>query len=163
VGAAGGRLRFWDGSALLALAVREPASAKVEPLLQRDPEMAFWWGAPLEWWGALLAAQRQEKISAADLQKAKGVLDHLRARGFEVQPTEELRARALRILSVHTSVHPLRAAEALELAAALIWCRERPQGAGFVSLHPPLRLAAALEGFRVLPYADEVHAPDPEP
>jgi hypothetical protein len=157
VGAAGGRLRFWDGSALLALAVREPASEKVERLLQRDPEMAFWWGAPLEWWGALLAAQHQEKISAADLQKAKEVLDHLRARAFEVQPTEELRARALRILAVHTSVHPLGA------AAALLWCRERTHGVGFVSLHPPLRLAAALEGFRVLPYADEVHAPDPEP
>jgi hypothetical protein len=138
--------------------VREPASERVEPLLQRDPEMAFWWGAPLEWWQALLAAQRRQTISAADLQKAREVLDHLRARGFEVQPTEDLRARALRLLAVH----PLKAADALELAAALIWCRERTQGAGFVSLHPPLRLAAAMEGFRVLPYADEVHAPDPE-
>ncbi|HSU83888.1 MAG TPA: hypothetical protein VLR69_15820 [Thermoanaerobaculia bacterium] len=138
--------------------MREPASEKVEPLLQRDPEMAFWWGAPLEWWEALLAAQRRQTISAADLQRAREVLDHLRARGFEVQPTEDLRARALRLLAVH----PLKAADALELAAALIWCRERTQGAGFVSLHPPLRLAAAMEGFRVLPYADEVHAPDPE-
>ncbi|MFL6237329.1 MAG: hypothetical protein ACJ76N_29660 [Thermoanaerobaculia bacterium] len=139
--------------------MREPASERIEPLLQRDPEMAFWWGAPLDWWEALLAAQRRGRISAAGLQKAKEVLDHLRARGFEVQPTEELRARALRILSVHT----LRAAEALELAAALVWCRERTHGAGFVSLHPPLRLAAALEGFRVLPYSDEVHAPEAEP
>jgi len=138
--------------------VREAASAKVEPLLQRDPEMAFWWGSPLGWWESLLAAQRQGRISAAGLQQARGVLDHLRTGAFEVQPTEELRARALRLLAVH----PLRAAEAVELAAALIWCRERPHGAGFVSLHPPLRLAAALEGFRVLPYADEVHAPDPE-
>ncbi|HET9209441.1 MAG TPA: hypothetical protein VFR03_03550 [Thermoanaerobaculia bacterium] len=126
--------------------------------MQRDPELAFWWGTPLEWWEALLAAQRRQTISAADLQKARGVLDHLRARGFEVQPTEDLRARALRLLSVH----PLKATDALELAAALIWCRERTQGAGFVSLHPPLRLAAAMEGFRVLPYADEVHVPDPE-
>jgi predicted nucleic acid-binding protein len=158
VGAAGGRLRFWDGSALLALAVREPASERVEPLLRRDPEMAFWWGAPLEWWKALLAAQRRQTISAAQLPTARELLDHLRARGFELQPTDDLRARALRLLAVH----PLKAADALELAAALIWCRERTQGAGFVSLHPPLRLAAAMEGFRVLPYADEVHAPDPE-
>jgi hypothetical protein len=87
------------------------------------------------------------------------VIDHLRARAFEVQPTEEVRARTLRILSVHV----LKAAAALELAAALIWCRERTHGVTFVSLHPPLRLAAALEGFRVLPYADEVHAPEEEP
>lgn len=125
--------------------------------MQRDPDLAFWWGAPLQWGEALLAIQRQKRASPADLQKARTVLDHLRARAFEVQPTGDLRARALRILSVH----PLRAADALELAAALVWCRERTQGSGFVSLHPPLRLAAALEGFRVLPYADEVHEPEP--
>jgi hypothetical protein len=139
--------------------VREPASGKIEPLLQRDPDVAFWWGAPLECGEALLAARRKERISAADLQNARTVIDHLRSRAFEVQPTDELRARALRILSVHE----LSAAGALELAAALIWCRERTQGAGFVSLQGALRLAAALEGFRVLPYADEVHAPEPAP
>ena len=120
--------------------------------------MALWWGAPLEWTGALLAAQRKEKISAADFQRACVLLDHLRARAFEVQPTTEVRARALRILSVHV----LPAAAALELAAALIWCRERTHGAGFVSLNEPLRLAAAREGFRVLPYAGEVHEPEPD-
>jgi uncharacterized protein len=139
--------------------VREPASERIEPLLQRDADLAFWWGAPLECGEALLAAKREERISAGDLEKARTVIDHLRARAFEVQPTEEVRARALRILSVH----PLKAAPALELAAALIWCRERTHGAGLVSLHPPLRLAAVLEGFRVLPYADEVHAPEPDP
>lgn len=138
--------------------MREPASERIEPLLQRDPEVAFWWGAPLECGEALLAAHRKERISAGDLQKARSVIDHLRARAFEVQPTEEVRARTLRILSVHV----LKAAAALELAAALIWCRERTHGVAFVSLHPPLRLAAALEGFRVLPYADEVHAPEEE-
>jgi hypothetical protein len=138
--------------------VREPASGKVEPLLQRDPDVAFWWGSPLACNEALLAAKRKKRISAADLQSARTVIDHLRARAFEVQPTDELRARALRILSVHE----LSAAAALELAAALIWCRERTHGVGFVSLQSSLRLAAALEGFRVLPYADEVHAPDPE-
>ena len=143
----------------MALAIREAASEKVEPLLQRDPDLAFWWGAPLHCVGSLLAAQRGERLTAADLLKARSVLDHLRSRAFEVQPTEEVRARALRILAVH----PLDVSSALELAAALVWCRERTHGAGFVSLYPPLRLAAALEGFRVLPYADEVHAPDPEP
>lgn len=138
--------------------VRGPSTERVEILLQRDPEMAFYWGAPLECASLLVAAQRQQRISPADLQKARNVLDHLRHLAFEVQPTEVVRARALRILSVHA----LRAAAALELAAALIWCKERTQGAGLVSLNEPLRLAATLEGFRVLPYADEVHEPDPE-
>jgi hypothetical protein len=138
--------------------VRESASAKVEPLLQRDPEVALWWGAPIQCAEALMSAQRRERVSHADVQKARALIDHLRTRAVEVQPTEVVRARALRILSVHS----LRAASALELAAALIWCQERTHGASFVSLDEPLRLAAALEGFRVLPYADEVHEPEPD-
>ena len=138
--------------------VREPAAEKVEPLLQRDPEVALWWGAPIECAGALMNAQRRERISHADVQKARALIDHLRARAVEVQPTEAVRARALRLLSVHA----WRAAAAFELAAALIWCQERTQGVSFVSIDEPLRLAAALEGFRVLPYADEVHEPEPD-
>lgn len=120
--------------------------------------MALWWGAPIECASALLNAQRRERMSPADFQTARELIDHLRERAVEVQPTEAVRARAWRILSVHT----LRAATAFELAAALIWCQERTHGVDFVSLDGPLRLAAALEGFRVLPYADEVHEPEPD-
>lgn len=83
------------------------------------------------------------------------MIEHLRARSYEIQPTGEVRARAARLVSAH----PLEADQALELAAALAWCGQRPRGTGFVSLDSPLRLAAAIEGFRVLPYADEVHEP----
>lgn len=136
----------------------EPTSGKLETLLKRDPEVALWWGAPLECSSALLDAQRRKRISETDLFKARSVLEHLRARAFEIQPGEEVRARALRILSLHK----LRVAAAWELAAALIWCRERTQRADFVSVDESLRLAAVLEGFRVFPYADEVHEPDPD-
>ena len=138
--------------------VRDPVSARVEPFLERDPEIALWWGAPLECAGALANAQRRERISPADFQKARALIDHLRETAVEIQPTEVVRARALRILSVHA----LRAGAALELAAAFIWCQERTHDVGFVALDEPLRLAAALEGFRVLPYAGEVHEPEPE-
>lgn len=155
MGAAGGRLRFWDSSALLALAAREVASEKMDFLLQRDPEVAFWWGAPLACLTALADAKRRERISGLGFDRGRAVIDHLRSRSYEIQPTGEVRARAARLVSVH----PLKADQALELAAALLWCKERTNGAGFVSLDSSLRLAAALEGFRVLPYADEVHEP----
>ena len=157
MGAAGGRLRFWDSSALLPLAVREPFSADVETLLERDPEMAFWWGAIPECIGGLAEAKRCERLTDAGFEKARSLIDQLRVRAFEIQPSEEVRARALRILTVH----PLRADRALQLAAALVWCREHTHRVSFVSLDEPLRLAAAREGFRVLPYAGEVHEPEP--
>ena len=66
-----------------------------------------------------------------------------------VQPGDELSSKALRLLGVH----PLRAADALQLAAALLWAREIPGGRDFVCLDERLRTAAILEGFHVLPAA----------
>jgi hypothetical protein len=48
-------------------------------------------------------------------------------------------------------MHPLRAADALQLAAALIWVEEQPHGESFVSLDPRLRDSAAREGFTLVP------------
>jgi hypothetical protein len=157
VGAAGGRLRFWDSSALLSLAVRDPSTEWIEPLLQRDPDVALWWGAVLGCFDTLADSWRRQRVTDDGFERAKGLILHLQDRAFEIQPTRELRARAARLLNVH----PLRADRALELAAALVWCREQTGGMDFVCVEPGLRLAAAREGFRVLPYAGEVHAPEP--
>lgn len=129
----------------------------MEILLRRDPEVAFWWGAPLSCLSTLAAAKRRERLSDLGFERGRALLDHLRSRSYEIQPTGEVRARAARMVIVHS----LEADQSLELAAALAWCGERARGMGFVSLDSPLRLAAALEGFRVLPYADEVHEPEP--
>jgi uncharacterized protein len=137
--------------------VREPFSAEIEALLDRDPELAFWWGAIPECVGGLAEARRCERLTDAGFEKARILIDQLRVRAFEIQPSEEVRARALRILTVH----PLRAGRALQLAAALVWCREHTHQIHFVCLDESLRLAAAREGFRVLPYAGEVHEPEP--
>ena len=137
--------------------MREPFSECLDRLLQRDPEVALWWGAILDCVEALVEVRQRQQVTEAGFEKARVLIDRLRAHAFEIQPSEEVRARALRILTVHS----LRTGRALQLAAALVWCREHTQGVGFVSLDEPLRLAAAQEGFRVLPYAGEVHEPEP--
>jgi len=53
-------------------------------------------------------------------------LDYMRSRWNEVQPTEEVRERAERLLRIHK----LRAADALQLAAALVWCDGAPARSG---------------------------------
>ena len=58
-----------------------------------------------------------------------------------------VRAQAARVLRLH----PLRAADALQLAAELIWCQGDPVRNGFVCLDQRLREAARREGFTVLP------------
>ena len=49
------------------------------------------------------------------------------------------------------AVHPLRAADGFQLAAALLWSRGETAGRHFVSFDQRLREAARREGFAVLP------------
>lgn len=64
-----------------------------------------------------------------------------------VAPSGALRDRASHLVAVH----PLSAADALQLAAAFVSSEATPRGEGFVTLDDRLRTAARSEGFAVLP------------
>jgi len=63
----------------------------------------------------------------------------------EVLPSEPVRAMAQRLLRLH----PLRAADSLQLAAAIIASEQDPPSLDFVSLDERLNAAAGREGFRL--------------
>lgn len=65
----------------------------------------------------------------------------------EIPPTDELRASAVRLLDIY----PLRAGDALQLAAALTAAAGDPASVGFVCLDDRLAEAAKQEGFSILP------------
>lgn len=138
---------FWDSSALVPLLVPEPQSAALAALIAGDKEATIWWGTPLECHFALHRRHREHPLPPADMsgaiERIRTVVEH----ADTVSPSDELRRRAARLLAVH----PLRAADALQLAAALLWCEEQPHTEGFVSLDERLRDAAVKEGFTVLP------------
>jgi predicted nucleic acid-binding protein len=88
------------------------------------------------------------KIKSSDSGLTKEAVLNALAKGWsEVLPSELFRQRAERLLSIH----PLRAADAFQLAAALIWAEEAPQGLKVVCLDQNLREGAFKEGFTVLP------------
>jgi len=64
-----------------------------------------------------------------------------------VAASQEVRRLAVRSVRIHQ----LRAGDALQLAAGLLWAEDRPGGREFVSLDDRLAEAARLEGFSVLP------------
>ncbi len=138
-------VRFWDTSAVLPLLVDEPGTPIVRPLLQGDEGMAVWWGSRIECVSALARRQRERQLTLKAVRDAKRVLQALAKAWSEIQPTETVRKRAERLLGVHV----LRAADALQLAAALLWCRDDPEGHEFVCLDSRLSTAAAAEGFMV--------------
>lgn len=142
-------MRFWDSSAIVPLLVREPHSADARALLREDERILVWWATPVECASALRRLERQQAIAASDLAPALRLLTSLGGSWSEIVPAHPVRTHAQRLLAVH----PLRAADALQLAAALVWRGQDPAGADFVSLDDRLRDAAIREQFSVLPRA----------
>lgn len=74
-------------------------------------------------------------------------IEESKDKSTEVQPSNMVRQRAERLLMVHS----LKAADSLQLAAALTWAEEVPKGLHLVCLDQNLREAALKEGFSLLP------------
>ncbi len=140
-------MRFWDTSAIVPLLVAEPESGTMKALAGEEGDLVTWWGTRAECVSALGRGRREGALSGADVTNARALLNHLSNNWAEMQPTQRLRALAERFMDAH----PLKAADAMQLAAAFRWAAERPRGYEFVSLDGPLRRAAAAEGFTVLP------------
>jgi hypothetical protein len=140
-------MRFWDSSAIIPLCLKEKASEAVKGLMKDDEDIVVWWTTYIECLSALSRRQREGVFTSGDAAKARAVLSALAAAWSEVQPTEMVRVRAERLLSIH----PLRAADALQLAAALVWAQETPRGLDFVCLDQNLRESSLKEGFSIKP------------
>ena len=140
-------MRFWDSSAIIPLCLKEKASEAVKGLMKDDEDIVVWWTTYIECLSALSRRQREGVFTSGDATKVRAVLSALAAAWSEVQPTELVRVRAERLLSIH----PLRAADALQLAAALVWAQETPRGLDFVCLDQNLRESSLKEGFSIKP------------
>jgi len=140
-------VRFWDTSAIVPLCVTEPASTKVRRLVEEDPSMVVWWATRVECLSAFARRRRDGLLGAPAEAQSRQVLLALAGGWSEVIPNERLRQRTERLLSLHA----LRAADAFQLAAALLWSRGETSGEAFVSFDERLREAAGREGFRILP------------
>lgn len=142
-------MKFWDASAIVPLLVAEPTTRPVQALAGRDPEMLVWWGSEVECSSAL---SRLERAAALDVKAASLAFDRLKqlAAGWhEIEPSEIVRETAVRFLRVH----PLRAADALQLAAAFMASERRPGSLQIVTLDERLADAARREGFALVDVA----------
>jgi predicted nucleic acid-binding protein len=138
-------MNFWDISALVPLIVTEASSDLRRKQYAADPWAVVWFGTLAEIESSLVRRQRDGRLPADVEHAARKRLHEMTKQWTEVTPTTEVRARAIRLLRVH----PLRAADAFQLAAALIFCREQPQHLPFLTAGQRLRDAANLEGFPV--------------
>lgn len=94
---------------------------------------------------------REGDLAAGGERQAREVLEALAGAWTEVLPSGSLRASAERLLAVHS----LRAADAFQLAAALVWCQRHPAGRALVTFDVRLGAAGHREGFAILPTCEE--------
>lgn len=140
-------MKFWDASALIPLCLHERQSAALKRLAQDDESFVVWWGSSVECLSAIARLRRESVLSELEEEQARLILRALQEVWTEVEPTSVVREQAGRVLRLH----PLRAADALQLGAALVWCHGDPLKQAVVCLDQRLRGAARREGFTVLP------------
>jgi hypothetical protein len=139
-------VKFWDSSAILPLLLDERTSASVAAVYEDDERQIVWCLTEVEAVSALARRERQGG-KPVDVERARTTLKILSERWEEVTSVESVRTRAIRLLGTHG----LRAADALQLAAALVFCDERTESLPFVCLDDRLAEAARKEMFPVLP------------
>jgi uncharacterized protein len=139
-------LTFWDSSALVPLYIDEPATDRLRRLVQRDPDVVVWMLSSVEVLSAIARHRRRSKGADDLLHQARLEVLERWSRWSAVTQADAVRRRAERLVALH----PLVAADALQLAAALVASGDRPETLDFVTLDSRLATAAQLEGFRVL-------------
>ena len=139
-------MKFWDASAIMPLLVAEATTRSLQALARRDSDMLAWWGSQVECASAIARLERDALLDREGAQLAFDRLSQLADGWHEIEPSEIVRENAVRFLRVH----PLRAADALQLAAAFLAAERRPSSLAVVTLDERLADAARKEGFDVV-------------
>ena len=140
-------MRFWDTSALVPLLLEEATSPITDAWVAEDPQVVIWTLTPVELSSAVHRRVREGSIGEPEALLLDPRIDELAARAHHIVDVEAVKTRARRLLRLHA----LRAADALQLGAALQWAGADPGGRVLHTFDPRLGIAAAREGFSVVP------------
>jgi len=139
-------VRFWDTSAIVPLLSEEDKTTAMKQLLANDSNMVIWAFTPIEVASALWRKQRARRDDVSRVA-AERRLAALAARWTHINDFHAV----LRQAHDTVSRHALKAADALQLAAAIVNRAGAPDPLPFVTLDEDLAAAARAEGFTVLP------------
>jgi predicted nucleic acid-binding protein len=139
-------VKFWDASAIVPLLLAETTTRAVQTLASKDAAMLVWWATEVECASAIARLERDGALDDVAAREAFQRLTQLATGWHEVDPSDPIREAAVRFLRVH----PLRSADALQLAAAFSAAERRPSSLEVVTLDDRLSAAARKEGFLVV-------------
>lgn len=115
-------MKFWDASAIFPLLVPEQQSDYCLQILKDDPEILLWCMSRVEVISALTRRLREQALTFDRFQAAKMRFHQILESAYQITALEKVMNRAVRLLEVH----PLRAADACQLASGLVATQEDP-------------------------------------
>lgn len=133
---------FWDSSALIPLCVSQPQTTKARLLYERYGIVA-WWATQVEMMSGLTRLERMGQITHDRFLLGKQIAMEIVRGWIPVGSNKRIAVDACSLLELY----PLRAADALQLAAALESCEGKTKGKVFLTFDKRLREAAELAGF----------------
>jgi predicted nucleic acid-binding protein len=138
---------FWDTSAIVPLCCQQKLSQSVRKRWRETARVVVWWGTTVEVRSAVSRLHREGNLTVKGRQHALARLEVLRQEWREMMPGEKVRSLAEGL----PDAYGLRALDSFQLAAALVWCNEKPKNRVFVCDDSRLSLAAQTVGFTVVP------------
>lgn len=138
---------FWDTSALVPLCCQQRLSQSLRKRWRETARVVVWWGTTVEVRSAISRLHAGGVLTAKGRQQALARLEVLRQEWREMTPSDKARGIAEGL----PDAYGLRALDSFQLAAALVWCNEKPRNRVFVCDDSKLSAAAQAVGFTVVP------------
>jgi predicted nucleic acid-binding protein len=139
-------VKFWDASALVPTFLDEISTQQVRSWQLSDPGVTIWMMTVVEVMSAIARKQRERPDLVELCKQAMFDVRDAAVTWVQIEDAAAARHHAERIVVDH----PLRAADALQLGAALVAADGDPQSLELVTLDRRLAEAARREGFPVL-------------
>lgn len=140
-------MKFWDSSAIVPLLVPEQQSDYCLEILKGDRDILLWCMSRVEVISALTRRLREKALIFDQFQAAKMRFYQILESAYQITAMEKVMNRAVRLLEVH----PLRAADACQLASGLVATQEDPTRLPIICFDDRLKEAAMKEGFAINP------------
>lgn len=139
-------MRFWDASALVPTFLEEVATREVRSWQAADPRITIWMMTRVEVLSSIARRKRERPELSAVWNRAVRNVHEASSTWIQISDAVAARSQAERIILDH----PLRAADALQLGAAIVAADGDPSSLELVTLDRRLAEAARREGFPIL-------------
>lgn len=134
---------FWDTSAIIPLCVRQDNTPEARRVGRIYSKRIIWTGTKVEIHSSLSRLKRMDALDSKSYKVALRQWEKFLGPAHEVREIAKLISIAVRL----PEKYRLRSLDAFQLAAALVWCREKPRNRPFVSADIRLAGAATNAGF----------------